>query len=285
MNLLIKSVNTQLILRCENVIGSDLLKSDFVKKYIPDVDIQKIENNIDSGFVLNVTNTNTLLFTFENTQATLNGLYKSDYSLEDLITIIDYYLEYRRQLENIYSVSGSAVSKDNKGVLILGSTSGLGKTTLALNMCYSQKFKFIGDEKILLKSDSIIGGIKSIQFNKTWLNDSVPKDFDNKLIMESENVKINLIIQPSISKVGSGLEIEKWDSLKTNFHLYEELTRKIRGISRRISNYTYPLPSIDNEAIAMARSEFSRLISESVEAYSIKGNIEEVMQKINSLIS
>ena len=283
MSLLIKSVNTKLIVDCNDVIGSDISNSGFIKKYIPDISIQKIDST-DTNFKFLVTDDGKLSFTYDSNQALLKGQYKSDYSLNDLVTVIDYCLEYSRQLENIYTVSGSAISKNGEGILILGSTSGLGKTTLALNMCYSQGFKLIGDEKILLMDASIIGGIKSVQFNKEWLNESVPKDVNQKLLMENEIAKISLIVQPSISKNSTGLEIEKWDQIKTDFHMYEELTRKIRGISRRISNYTYPLASIDNETIALSRSKFAEKISKSVDTYSIKGNLEEVVQRVNSLV-
>jgi len=283
MNLLIKSLNTKVIVNCDKIIGLDIINSDFIKKYIPEVEIKETDVN-DIDFNLFISNIDKVKFSLQNNQAVLNGNYKSEYNINDLITVIDYCLEYRRQLENIYSVSGSAISKDGKGILILGSTSGMGKTTLALNMCYSQGFKLIGDEKILLTHDSIVGGIKSLQFNKEWLNESIPKDIDKKLIIERENVKMSLVIQPSISKNSSGLEIEKWDQVKTGFHLYEELTRKIRGISRRISDYTYPLISVDNETISLLRSEFSNDLSKSIDAYSIKGNLEDVTQKVNSLL-
>lgn len=283
MNLLIKSLDTTINVNCDDSAGNDILSSDFISKYIPSVDIT-VDENTKSSFVLVVKDNNKLSFTLKDNQAFLDGIYKTDYNINDLVTVIDYCLEYKRQQEGIYTVSGSAVSKNGKGILILGSISGLGKTTLALNLCYSQGYKFIGDEKILLQENNIIGGIKTIQFNKAWLDVSIPKDFEQKLSIEDKTTKISLIIQPSISKDSSSLEIEKWDILKTNFHLYEELTRKIRGISRRISNYNYPLVSIDTESISLLRSGFSSKISKSTDAYSIKGNLNDVLEKINSLI-
>lgn len=283
MNLLIKSLDTTINVNCDDTVGNDILNSDFILKYIPSVDIT-IDERTKSSLELVVKDNNRLSFTLKDNQAFLDGIYKTDYNINDLVTVIDYCLEYKRQQEGIYTVSGSAISKNGNGILILGSISGLGKTTLALNMCYSLGYKFIGDEKILLQEDNIIGGIKTIQFNKAWLDESIPKDFEQKLSIEDKTTKISLIIQPSISKDSSSLEIEKWDILKTNFHLYEELTRKIRGISRRISNYNYPLVSIDTENISLLRSEFSNKISKSADTYSIKGNLNNVMERINSLI-
>ena len=103
--------------------------------------------------------------------------------------------------------------------------------------------------------------------------------------IEDKETKLELVIQPNIFSKGKGIEIDLLDKLKANFHIYEEMSRKIRGGSRRISNFTYPLMSLDSYEISKKRSEYAKSLSENVPFYSIKGNINEVMNQIVDILS
>ncbi len=50
--------------------------------------------------------------------------------------------------------------------------------------------------------------------------------------IEKGKVPINIVVQPTILP-NADFELEHWDINKASFHFYEELSRKIRGTSKR----------------------------------------------------
>ncbi|OGM26730.1 hypothetical protein A3D00_04740 [Candidatus Woesebacteria bacterium RIFCSPHIGHO2_02_FULL_38_9] len=282
--LIISSGGVNISISCSQSLYIMLIGSEFMRSYIPGVEslIEKIAN---SKFTLEITESPSVSFTFFGNTALLKGKVGENLSIEDIVTVIDYCLEYLRQKIGIYCVHGSAVNYKGLGILILGGVSGLGKTTLALNLCTEKKAAFIGDEKILLQNDRLIGGVKRIVYNKQWLYKSTPKEKIKNMHIEDKETKLELVIQPNIFSKGKGIEIDLLDKLKANFHIYEEMSRKIRGVSRRISNFTYPLMSLDSYEISKKRSEYAKSLSENVPFYSIKGNINEVMNQIVDILS
>ena len=81
------------------------------------------------------------------------------------------------------------------------------------------------------------------------------------------------------------MEIDTFNEDKANFHVYEELSRKIRGTSRRVINFTYPLPSIDTDDIAQKRSDFSRNLATRYRFVNIKGNLDFLKTTLVELLS
>jgi len=279
-----KSGGVSVYVKCSEHLVHLLKGSEFLPSHIPDVLV--LDEEFKSGeFVLEIIYDCQVRFSFAKNRASLYGDIDSNLSIEDVITVIDYCLEYLRQLQGIYCVHGSAVSSHGLGILIFGGLSGLGKTTLALHLCKNKNYNLIGDEKLLLKGDYLLGGIKKVTFNKQWLFESSSLEIAEQIQREEKAVKISLIIQPGIAGVSCGLEKEKWSEIKANFHFYEELSKTIRGVSRRISNFTYPLVSLDNQEIAVGRSQYAKYLSSKVPFYSIRGNVEEAIDFIDELLS
>ncbi|MFA6446442.1 MAG: hypothetical protein WCW14_04320 [Candidatus Paceibacterota bacterium] len=292
--MIISSTEARILIDCPDELVSALAESSFLENYIPEVKIEIQSTSYDHKLTLLKTNADQPHFDFSHTESVLSGKLGTSVNIKDIVTVIDHCLEYVRQSKSIYCIHGSAVSSTkNCGVVFFGPVSGLGKTTLALNLCLKRDFSFIGDEKILLDRDRyIIGGAKRIAFNKSVLHNSVGTDLDDRSLDElsqkiritTERVQIKLLVLPMLFPSSTDLEVDEWDQSKANFHIYEELTRKIRGTSRRIQNFSYPLPSLDSEKQAVERSEYAHLFSENCQTIYLKGGQNNILDYITNLL-
>ncbi|MGI5825834.1 MAG: hypothetical protein ACOX50_00295 [Patescibacteria group bacterium] len=290
------SAGTSLLVKLEKDLYSQVTSSDFASRYIPDYSwTDSTEAEFKKADVsLKINEDSNFSFIFNQDQGVLSYSKDNQISVEDIITVIDYCLEYARERNNIYCLHGSAVGLDGKGILLVGQASGLGKTTLSLNLCVDHQAKFVGDEKILINNKlELINGVKIVSYNKTSLFESVKVNLNNKRIgqntqlvqAQSAPIKIKLVVQPLICPSAKEVEVEKWPELKANFHFYEDLSRKIRGVSRRVGKFSLPLPSLDNEILATKRSELANQIASNIPFFSIKGDIAPVMNEIIRLVS
>lgn len=273
-----------------NGIDEFSLKNDhFLCEYIPDLSIVEVSDNSLPDFVikLNVLSENSIEVA-DNT-VTINCSKKC--STKDVITLIDYGLEYCRQCKGIYCLHGSAVTKSNQAIVFLGQVSGIGKTSIALELTLKHEFTFLGDEKILIKfinGQPFIKSTNRLKFNKSYLEDYLQIN-EAKFVERFGNIsnewtKLGFLVQPQICSKGTLLQ-DKWDHLKTEFHLYEEITRKIRGCSRRVNNFTEPVLSIDTYDLSKKRSDFCRKLSQKIPAYHIVGDKLVVGEFLNDLLS
>lgn len=291
MNIYFRSAGATLKINVNDEIGKELLILKFAFDYIPDLSIVTEEVAFDGQ--VDLIEGNPFFFGFDGSIGKIKFDIDKNLGIKDLVTLLEYCLEYLRQMKGVYCLHGSAVSINGKGVWFMGPVSGLGKTTVALNMCLEGGAKFIGDEKILLGSNiQIIGGVKNVNYNKEALVKSLPVDFDNKtsedlskfINMEGEPVPLEFIVLPLLFEGSGKIETEKWEINKASFHLYEEMSRKIRGGSRRIQNSTVPIPSIDTMEISVKRSDLANKIVDNVPIYFMKGNLEEIIKKILEVI-
>jgi len=287
----IGSVGHVIRVEADRQIINDLKKSGVIENYIPNGAIL-LDNKSRAKYILSVKNSARVkIFWNKNDhELVLKGKYQKGFSLFDLVTLIEYFFEYIRQKNGIYCLHGSAVSDGQRGILIIGGVSGIGKTTLALNLCLGKDFKFIGDEKILIDERlNLIGGLKSINYNKPQLYESVLINLDGKdrvslsqfVKIEENKVPLKMILQPILfADSTADLKVEKWTAEKTNFHIYEELTRKIRGVSRRINNYSLPVDSFDTPKLAKHRSRLAAYLSEKVLSYWLAGSFDNMAEFI-----
>ncbi len=290
--MIISSGPANLLVICSADLENRLRTSTFLESYIPEAVISDNSSVYDHRLVLYNSEIMYPEFNFGARESSLTGQINRLISLMDIITVIDYCLEFIRETKSVYCLHGSAVAKDDKGVVFIGAVSGLGKTTAAIHLCYHHGFSFVGDEKILIDQNGcLIGGSKRIIFNKEFLSQSLDPAINNlplhdlkqKIPICQTSPQLKLLIIPIVSTHSVGVESEKWTEAKTNFHLYEELTRKIRGVSRRIQNFSFPLPSLDTPQLAGYRSDFCRSVSSKIRAHYFKGNLQEVTQTIVNL--
>jgi hypothetical protein len=272
-----------------NKVAFTLKKEPFLYEYIPDLIIDSFSDNSNPDFIIKfyVSNHNSL--DIVDNIITIN--YSKECSTKDIITLLEYGLEYCRQSKDIYCLHGSAVAKSEHAIIFLGQVSGIGKTSISLELVLNHKFQFLGDEKILLKYINNRLSVKStnrLKFNKSYLEDYSQineKDFISKFCNISGNwIPLSLLIQPQICPKGILLH-DKFDPSKTEFHLYEEITRKIRGCSRRVNGFTEPLLSIDNYELSKKRSGFCKKLSLTIDSYHVVGDKSLVGNFLDDLLS
>ena len=147
MTIIVKSDKYQVAVNGNEAVLRQILESDFGPKYIPSFSAA-VTDDASSLLVLEVAQGDKLAFTFSYPSALLVSSPEHQVSVRDLISVIDYCLDYERQKNGLYIVHGSACAKDGKGVLFFGPVNGLGKTSLVLSLSTKKGFEFIGDEKI-----------------------------------------------------------------------------------------------------------------------------------------
>jgi len=278
-NLIVKSADQKLVVKGGIELLISISRHPFSGSYIPEYSYSWSSSKILAHFDLCIEEGKYTRFIHSDKTSILTIGKDNKLSIEDIITTIDYCLDYKRQSAGVYVVHGSACSQKKHGIVFFGAISGIGKTSTNLNMCQKFDFEFIGDEKILIDMQGyILGGTKSIFFNKPELFQWLNKDLHNrdmntagKIKVSSKPTKCKVFVQPVITSEGSDLLVSKWDEHKANWHLYEELTRKIRGTSRRIADYKIGLQSIDNNELTQKRISTAKLISETAHFYLIVG--------------
>lgn len=272
---------------CESAIMNLIHDSNFLASYIPNLLIKKKEISetkkilIKKGISPDISAKWNLVLIKINNRT----------SYEDIITLIEYWINYFRQKHRIYSLHWSAVSNWNNGIYFMWNISGLGKTSLAIKLCQIPWYKFIGDENILIDHNwHITNWVKFIKFNKKSLFEYHDNALHNTYIqshqntkVEDENIPLKILIQPIVC-IWWTLEVEKRDSLKIDFHLYEESSRRIRWISRRVNKFTIALQSLDTYNLSKKRIQVVKKISSSIVWYTIKWDIEKIITFINSLL-
>lgn len=291
MKIYLSSGGVGLEVSCENDLANALTEFAFLKQYVPDLDVS-LEETKSILATLEVTE-GPYSFDYENNNYKISAKVGSNLSLHDLVTLIDHVFERERQLKGVYCLHGSASSFNGKGVWFMGPVSGLGKTTLNLSLCMDHGFKFIGDEKVLLDERiNLSGGVKDITYNKEGLMSSLSVNFHNmtaqelgsKIQIEGSRIPLKLMILPVLVKGCSLMEEDMWDERKIAFHLFEELSRKIRGVSRRVNNFRLPVDSIDSLEISTSRSDIANLTASKISAYILKGSKELIEKRVVDIV-
>lgn len=289
--LLITSLN--MVAKLESNIPQvieDIRLSSFMPQYIPALTlIPKI--NRRSHVKVVIRQHDTFRVSLRYPLCEIWGTYPRDFDQREIVALMGYLLERCRQERGVYTISGSAVGKRDRGLLIFGGASGLGKTSLAAKLCSEFGFFLLADERVLLAqvrsrgerpSAYILGGVGEPAFNKPASLYQIDKglaEIGTAISKRTAPCKLLLAIQPLICKEGS-LGVDRWDEDKADWHFYEELSRKIRGVSRRIHNLTYPLPPLDTLDISKRRAVFSWQVAQTVPFYSIAGDLTKVAHKV-----
>lgn len=245
-SIIIKSLLASIVIKSKNKKDIERVKgSIFLKRYIPSCRI---------------------ISEIEKTDCVLNLKHRMDYikinypraiyssnniNIKDIITLAEYLLERARQERGIYCLHGSACIIKDRAIIFWGSASGMGKTSLCKELQDKYNAKWLADEKILinLKNQSIEGYV-----NVAYMKNGHKKYF-NKLGQDLNKViPILFLVYPFLfGEQFNELELIKWDKRKLQWHLYEELNRKIRANSRTFFNNTEPILSLDTIELARKR--------------------------------
>lgn len=190
-----------------------------------------------------------------------------------LIVLIGYVLERINNERGAYSIHSSVIAKNGKAVVIFGGTTNLGKTSIAKTASEKFGWLFYSDEIALIdsKQEKIIAGGKIATNNDSF--------GDFKLTDTKQSPKIIAFIHPHID---NGLnKVKRWTDDKFFWHLKEELARRIRGGSKAINLFSYPLDSFDTFDIAKKRLVFAKKLATKVPCYEMRGTPESIIKNIN----
>lgn len=257
-----------------------LKNSKFLKRYIPSYEILDKYTKYGSRIVLKQGKSQfSLKFP--------NAIYSnSKYNEKDMVSIIEFLLERLRQERGYYCMHSSSVTIKNRGVIIWGWASGLGKTRLILNLVQNFGANFFSDEKTLIdfKNNLMVGGVQHAYLSKNYFRDvHQNKEFLN-LAANCKPAEIAFLVYPQVSE-SEKIYIEKWSSEKLDWHLYEELSRKIRATSRRLFENEFPVTSLDTHILSKKRSAAVKNFALRIPCYYICGTEKQISEKILKLIS
>lgn len=256
-----------------------ILSSEFIRTYVPCYDY--VSPEVDAKLEIG-SSKNKIKIDFP-----LAEYCSKKIDVIDIIVIAEYLLERARQEKGVYCLSSSAAEKNGKGVLIFGGTTNLGKTSVATTLAERYNFSFLSDEKTLLDLGNylIVGGVSHLKLRKKEQKEkysNIEVIEPNTIFKTSREASLNLIIHPYIDN--GQKYMEKWDATMADWHFFEELSRKIRGVSKRICNKTIPLPSLDTDKIALRRSKLCKKLAREIPFYAIRGTPEQICEEVNKLL-
>ena len=280
-NLVLNSADVNLVLIGEEAVLKRITKEEFLKAYIPNVTVS-LSNEIGQYPTLSL---------LRGQHNSFSQVGKTDFvytytdtSSKDMVSCAEYCLEYLRQyLANIVCIHGACAVYKQTPVVFWGGASGMGKTRLA--MALGQQGKFLYDEKILinLTTGRVVGGVRYQYNNKLFYKDLL----GTKKYRVLQSNREEKVLKPPVFIYGfardrSVLEISCWEKERFEWHMYEEMSRKIRGTSRRFFDFSYPAPSLDNQELALKRLQYCQ--ESNAQAYYLSGSEKEVTEYITQEI-
>ncbi len=270
---IIKSANASIRVESEGeAILARIKRDPFLRKYIPSCEIiLGSKNKADCKLIIKRSRS----FGVELTYPMVRCFETSRADVKGLISLIGYILERARSEKCAYSIHSSVICKNGKAAVIFGGTTNLGKTSVAKTAADKFGWSFYADEVAILddRTRRVIGGVKTASGGDRFKSFALQDD--------RTKPKISVFIHPHID---NGLnKIEKWDPAKFFWHLKEELARKIRGGSKAINFFSYPLDSLDTSSIARKRLQFAKTLSRRVKCYEIRGTPNFIAKAIDRL--
>ena len=277
MELKIDSRKSPVVIRtdCQELI--DFLQNDsFPKRYIPEFHLDDCAT--EKGLVMVSEKSDEFKLDLDYPSRVI---YHGSNIQIDTVVLLGYIMERIRQEKGVYSLHSSAVSKNRKGVVFIGDKMA-GKTTLSL-YCASNGFAFISDEKTLIdpKNGLIVGGNKIIAPNEFLTNQT---DLDTTKSMNcASEANLNLIVYPRLYE-NPVPQLQQWSQQKVNMYFYAKFGEYICGHSVRLNNLQAPVESLDTLVLALQRIKDVEALTQSVPAYTIKGNKEAIFHAVNGLL-
>lgn len=279
--LLIDSLGAQIIIHSDMNLFPLFEQMD-IYCHLPDM---KIINNFKGTGQYNLyySNNGQRNFYYDN-----NNIYVN-YPLEEigdghgLLYIAGPLFEKQRQLMHNLTCHAACISKDEKGILLLGSK-GSGKTTMTLKMLLNEYSLVSNDICIIDYSNHnnilALGGSKFLNIRRSVIDERVP-ELKEKIENENYLNKTNIVAHPKelhfklerypvkiiaayILYVDDKIQdniLESGNDLATKLYLSEDFSRYIRGVSNHFVNSKTGLidgyiPSLDDSDLYREREMF-----------------------------
>lgn len=234
----------------------------------------------------------------------ISGSFKKFAESHTIPYFIHYILESERAKNGKATIHAAAVSKNGKGILILGKQ-GSGKTSIALELCRKHGYSLIGNDLVLvgIKEDVgyIYGGTKVFRIRSTtikdynkdlkrffepssndeWTHISIIKPKEIQISIEKSIVPISAVYYVHLYPPNSGFIEKDVDRLFSRIYLYQIFSEYIRGSSiiplvgknLKFSNY---IPSLDTKNAFEKRTKFINWIINSKNYKYIAGSIKDI---------
>ncbi len=256
-----------------------LASSPFLKSYVPNCRILRTSAKRASNLSIA---SGAPSFHLSHLKATYMN---TSYEDRDIVSIVELLLEYKRQEMGIYCLHSSSAILGGKNIIFWGGASGMGKTRLSIALSEKYAAEMFSDEKTLLnlKKNTARGGVSAIYLAKPYLKNKFENVDFHQFIRSKSVVPVDFFVYPNVENNSRSLHVERWDTEKFNWHLYEELSRKIRGTSRRVLRNTLPVLSIDSLSIAKRRSEEVNAYTKKVPCYYMRGSEKLICEQILKL--
>ncbi len=271
--LYITSGEATLLVESENsAILSDLQNEAFVRSHIPSAIIStETLEKVDASLLIKNSEQFDVILKYPDVVC----FQPEKVDTRGVIALMGYILERANNEKGVYSVHSSVITKNNKAIVLFGGTTNLGKTSIAKIASEKFAWSFYSDEMALIDSNDgkIIAGGKIVTNSDSFDDFNLPET--------KETFEIIGFVHPHID---NGLnKFEKWNSDKFFWHLKEELARKIRGGSKAIHFFSYPLGSLDTFDIASKRLLFAKNLSEKIPCYEMRGDPEYIGKQITEI--
>jgi hypothetical protein len=277
----IKSASAILKIVAEEDILNQTVRDDFFVSYIPSAEIVE-SDTFDATIIVEKGATSHIDIEYPVVKLTYASFHP-----KDLVSLAEYVLERSRQEKGIICVHGAGAIVDNKAVVSWGTATGMGKTTLALEIADNGN-EFYSDEKVLV--DLINGTVVGRIANQYISNDYWRKKYGNDKFRTPDNLSSNITYDIGLfvhAIVCNQLEtmIDNWTADKFFWHLYEESCRKIRGTSRMFFGFTTPIESLDTIELATKRIEWVREFTRKIPAIYFKGKAKVAVDTIVDILN
>jgi len=287
----------------------ELLEGDFVP-FIPEWRLEKQENK-EMPCLKCVFSSHQEIRIDKNNNFFISGLFEEFSQSHTIPYFIHYILESERVKKGKATIHAAAVSKNKKGILILGKQ-GSGKTSITLELCRKYDYSLVGNDLVLtgLQDDVgyLYGGTKIFRLRATTIKDynkDLKKFFESRsgdewtqiTIIEPEKigvsveksfVPIHAIFYVHLYPPGHGFVIKEVDKLFSRVYLYQIFSEYIRGSAiiplvgkdLRFSDY---IPSLDTRDAFEKRIKFINWIIKNKNYKYIAGDLASICAFIDKI--
>jgi len=267
-----------------NIIGNEALVSKtvndkLIKKIVTSPSIHIVNKNYPSVFVK-------LSKKFRLEEGYPKSIYYGN-NTNDIVSIAKHLLERKKQENGMYSIHGSAVSKEGKAIFLFG-WKDTGKSSTAINLVKNKGFKFVSDGQATINNNArIVGKIKLLEELSPYIKEHYKISENIKELKQDdqkERPKIIAFVYPQITN--RNVTIRWGKSKKSIFHMYELLSIEIRGIYNcYINGFRRPLSSLDTISLSVKRVALARKFAETIPIIQIKGNMHFICNEIEKLFN
>jgi len=250
--------NDRLILKYSGVVSNNI---PFEYYEAPDHDLAVV--NKDTHIIFNFEGKEAIVFLHEKHAKPMNFFVVQ-------CVLIPILSEFLRE-ENVYMIHSSAVSKQGRGIVIVGK-GGVGKTTVSIH-CVKNGFKFLGDDLVFLSETNEKAVLFSfpipVHIKFDTLKYFPELDMLSRTPFQNTNEKqffrVDKIFKDSIIDQASPFLMLFPEFNDNNSHKIEEISR-IEAFKRLISNSMY----VTNPERSRNHFEILNTIIESVKLYKLK---------------